>query len=469
MNTQQSSPVQQVPEPSTAVVPRDVKSNGEPAGGFLGQADSRRRVARFGMLLWVVLLAVAVQPGLMSGDSLDQYGQGLSGSYADIHPPLGSWLLGLSGRLVGTPWLVLVLQLAMLSGGMALLVRSSDARAGRRGLVVFGAFLLVPTVWALAVVLWKDVMVAALLLGAVAALKGRRPVWALLLLCAGVAYRHNALIAAVPLAIPVVAQWAPSPRWRFPAQALLFMVVVPVLVLTPSVVNRSLHASRAWAAGQLFLYDLSAIYVAHPEAFSNSSLTGDTSPQELAKLYNIHHVWRLFDGAEGARPIPFQSLEARREALVAEWKRVVPQYPTTWMKHRLAVFRRMLGADHFPVWAAFHRQIDPNSWQLRPPTEGYLFQTFHRIEDVVDGSFLFRGWLWMLGLVAVTLVALRKVKRHSLAFFTGLSGLAYASAYLVIGIGSDFRFIYWSVIAVFATLALLVCPPEQAESPSKPR
>ncbi|AGC41765.1 hypothetical protein MYSTI_00413 [Myxococcus stipitatus DSM 14675] len=468
MNAQQSSPVQQVPEPTTSAATRDVTSHGASTGGFLGHEDSRRRLARIGMLLWMVLLYAAVQPGLMSGDSIDQYGQGLAGSYSDIHPPLGSWLIGLSGRLVGSPWLILVLQLAMLSGGMAVLIRSTDARAGRRGLVVFGAFLLIPTVWSLAVVLWKDVMVAALLLCAVVALKSRRPFVALLLLCAGVAYRHNALVAAVPLAIPVVAQLAPAPRWRFPARVLVFICVVPGLVITPLVVSRALHAQKAWAAGQLFLYDLAGVYVAHPESFPGSILEGETSVPELTKLYNISHVWPLLGGMEGARPISFGSLETRRAAFVDEWKRIVRQHPKAWMKHRVTVFRRMLGADPHPVWNAFHQQIDPNPWQLKPPTDGFLFQSMLRIENALSSSFFFRGWVWLLGLLGVSLVALRRVKRHSLAFFTGMSGLAYASAYLVIGIGSDFRFIYWSVIALFATLALLVSPPEQTDSSSKP-
>ncbi|MBN8465432.1 hypothetical protein JYJ95_02855 [Corallococcus exiguus] len=406
-------------------------------------------------MLWVVVLYAAFQPGLMSVDTIDQYAQGLRGVFDDVHPPLGSLLLGFSGRLVGSPWLVLVGQLLLLAGSMALLVRSPDGRLQRRGLFILGVFLVVPTVWALAVTLWKDVMAAAVLLGAVAALKCRRPLLALVLLMAGTAFRHNALVAALPLAIPVMFQLS-RPRWRWPLRALVLAVLVAGLALTPSLLNRALGASKGWAAGQLFVFDLAGIYVAHPELFPGSTLEQDTSAPELARSYSPFHVGFLLSGAPDARPVPLESLPGRRDVLVREWSRVVRAQPAAYAHHRWETFQRLIGAFEGPVFFPFQARIDPNPWGFQLPDQGLLNQWLRRGADLVKNSPLFRGWAWLGALTALALISLFDVRRRPLAFFTALSGLGYGLSYLVISIGCDFRFLYWSVIATFAALALRV-------------
>ncbi|MCY1045822.1 hypothetical protein OV208_31205 [Corallococcus sp. bb12-1] len=430
------------------------------------QAASRRdTVLRISVVLWVGVLYAAFQPGLMSVDTIDQYAQGLSGTFDDVHPPLGSWLLGLSGRLVGSPWLVLVGQLLLMAGSMALLVRTPDARKGRWGVLVLWAFLAMPTVWALAVTLWKDVMTAAVLLGAVAALKYRRPFWALALMMAGAALRHNALIATLPLAIPVVAQLS-RPTWRWPLRALVLTGLMVGLALSPSLVNRALGAHKAWAAGQLFLFDLAGIYAAHPELFPGSTLEQDTSAVELARSYSPFHVGFVLAGAPDARPIRLGSLPERRDALVSEWARVVRQQPAAYAHHRWETFRRLIGATDSPVFFPFQARIEPNPWALHLPDQGWLNQALRATADRVGNSVLFRGWAWLGALTLLAVLSLRDVRRRSLALFTALSGLGYGLSYLVISIGCDFRFLYWSVIATFAALALWVT--EEAPSAGAP-
>lgn len=432
----------------------------------LADTASRDRALCIGVLLWTAVLFAAFHPGLMSADSLDQYAQGLQGTYNDVHPPLGSWLLGVSGKLVGSPWLVLGIQLLALGACMAALVRSPETRQGRWGLLVMATFLFIPTAWALAVTLWKDVMTAAALLGAVAALKYRRPGIALFLLLAGAAFRHNALIAAIPLAIPTTAQLS-ARAWGWFRKAQVLATILVALLLSPSVVSRVLDSTRAWAAGQLFLYDLAGIYAAHPDLVSQSMLSGETTDVEITRLYSPLHVWPLFGGVEGARPISFSSIESRRDELLAEWARMIRKQPEAWMRHRLASFASLVGATSGPVYYPFHLNIDPNPFQLRIPSEGWMYKTLHRIKVRVADSLLFRGWAWLLLLGALALVALRSVRQKPIAFCTALSGLGYAFSYLLIGIGSDFRFIYWSVIAAFATLALLITESPTPETGSR--
>ncbi|WP_141618118.1 hypothetical protein [Myxococcus sp. AB036A] len=435
---------------------------------FLHDAQSRDKVLHIQVLLWAIALYAAFQPGLMSPDSIDQYTQGLTGSYNDIHPPLGSWLLGLSGKLTGSPWLAFVGQLIGLGIAMSYLARSSDPARGKWGLIIMGAFLLTPTVWALAVVLWKDVMMAAALLGAVAALKVHRPVLALLLLLAGVAFRHNAIVAAIPLAIPTMAQLAPH-GWRWPLKIPALVVMIGGLALVPALPNHLLNANRGWAAGQLFLFDLAGIYTVHPELLPSSLLAEKTSAKELAISYTPTHVWPLFGGAEGARPIPFDPLVFRRQEFVDEWFRVLRAHPTTWMKHRIASFRHLTGAFAGPMPFPILQDIDANPFHLRSPREGLVNQWARTIENWAGKSIFFRGWAWLLVLGALTVVALRRVRRTPIACCTALSGLGYALSYLVIGIGNDFRFIYWSVIATFATLALLTTEEAPPGTEAQPR
>jgi len=446
--------------------PSIVKSLQFKWSAVLAEDASRSRLLRIGVVVWSAALFAIYQPGLMSADSLDQYGQGLQGVYNDIHPPLGSWLLGLSGKLMGSPMLVLGAQLLALAACMAALVRSPDKNKGRWGIVVMALFLFTPTTWALAVILWKDVMTATVLLGAVAALHYRRPAIALVLLMAGVAFRHNALIAAVPLAIPTIGQLCPK-QWGWFRKSQALAVVVVGLVMAPSVVSRALNSNRAWAAGQLLVFDLAGVYTKKPELVSNSLLARETSSGEIARLYSPLHVWPLFGGAEGARPISFSSLHERRPELIAEWGRVIREHPRAWMQHRLASFVNLVGATSSHVFYPFHLDIDPNPFQLRVSSEGWLFQTLHRIKMSVANSLFFRGWAWTLLLGGLTLVALRTVRQKPIAFYTAVSGLGYVTSYLFIGIGGDFRFIYWSVIATFATVALLITEQASAKLASE--
>ncbi|WP_426753017.1 hypothetical protein [Myxococcus sp. Y35] len=414
-------------------------------------------------MVWTVVLYAAFQPGLMSSDTIDQYTQGLTGIYNDVHPPLGSWILGISGRLAGSPWPVFTGQLLGLGIAMSHLVKSPNPARGQWGLVLMAAFLLTPTVWALAVVLWKDVMMATALLGAVAALKARRPLLALSLILASVALRHNAIIAAVPLAIPTVAQLAP-PSWRWNLKAPALAVTIGALFLAPALPNRLLNAHRDWAAGQLFLFDLAGIYTAHPELLPRSLLADKTSAKELAISYRPTHVWPLIGGEEGARPIPFYTLALQRQEFVKEWFRVVRAHPAAWMKHRVASFRHLMGAFAGPIPFLIHQDIDANPFQLRTAKEGLMNQWARAVEVWAGRTIFFRGWAWVLVLSVLAIIALRRIRRTPLACCTALSGLGYALTYLLIGIGNDFRFIYWSVIATFATLALFVTeePPKLA-------
>lgn len=101
----------------------------------------------------------AFHPGLMSADSLDQWGQGFVGPIHDYHPALHTLVHRIVSRTFGTPVVIVLLQQAAYAALAALWVRE----LGRLGaplwsLIVttaFAALWLVPGV--LNVTIWKDV------------------------------------------------------------------------------------------------------------------------------------------------------------------------------------------------------------------------------------------------------------------------------------------------------------------------
>jgi hypothetical protein len=388
----------------------------------------------------------------MSWDSLQQYEQGLSGRYGNWHPPVVSLLNGIAGKLAGSPWPLLAAQLLAIGMSIALLVRGAPANRAAIALVVFCGFLVAPPVWSIGVTLWKDVLVGAALLGAVAALDAGRPTLALGLTVLGTLCRHNAIVAALPLALPAVNQIVRDRRGRVVAG----IAAIGFLALAPKLAERALHARDEWTLGALLVFDEIAVYSAHPDMLARSPLGQDFAVKDLHYVYFPASCQPIFSGGPEAPRITGASLPPRRTQIRAEWLRVVRAEPLAYARHRLLHFRSLLGADGNPVCYPFHVGIDPgNRWGFKLREDGAVYRGLRAVQDRLSNTFLFRGWFWMLALTVLAVVGCRRGAAR-LAVWTATSGWLYGAAYLVVGVVCDFRYLYWSVLATFAAAALLL-------------
>jgi hypothetical protein len=114
------------------------------------------------LALWVPMLVwfLAFKPGIMTNDSVDVWGQVLSGDWVDWHPPVYTALQWVSYQLVGSPALATLAQTLALAWAMARVLRLA-VRLGLPAPVVWigGALVaLTPPVGAFSVHLWKDVL-----------------------------------------------------------------------------------------------------------------------------------------------------------------------------------------------------------------------------------------------------------------------------------------------------------------------
>ena len=413
------------------------------------------------VLLWTAIMVAGFHPGIMSSDSLSQWAEGLSWRFSNWHPPFVALLSGLAARTWGTPTPLLVLQLLGLGSGFASLVWRRPVSSS-----AFLAILLaLPPVWAIGVTQWKDVVLASFLMLAIAALDRRRTVAAVLLLTCATLARHNGITAVMPLAVIAALQLAPGTA-RIPWRALgLSVALLVAMALSPSLLERVMNAKDTWTVGSVLANDLAGIYAERPELLPDSVFAGEVGPEELRAQFTTLGVGPLFWRTDGMRHIDLASLAPRRQAITAEWLRVIPANLPIYLRHRLGTLRTLLDIGVSDVCSPYWPIMDVNPYGFALPETRLNRQLLHW-RHVTRNSLVFRSWAWLVLAAAVCLVALRPSRRHPLALAAGLSSLLYAAPYFFVATTCDLRLTYWSLIGALAGVFLLLQGPRLSAAPS---
>jgi hypothetical protein len=127
--------------------------------------------------------------------------------------------------------------------------------------------------------------------------------------------------------------------------------------------------------------------------------------------------------------------------LIEVWGRAVVVHPGAYLRHRAEVLSTIFQTRG--VYYPFHTGIDPNELGLTFPERPLYRRVTTWLYDT-RGVF-FRGWLFAV--VAALLVVFGVWRRRWATVAVCSSGLLYASSYAVITSGSDFRYIWWLVVA----------------------
>lgn len=418
----------------------------------------------------VVVTCVVYNPGVMSGDSLGSYREATSSFVAGAsQAPLLPFLWRQVLRVAPGPLGLLVFQNLIFWTGLALIACACRIGAVGAALAVLsiGFF---PTVFALLGTLWKDVMLAAALtlFVGVALAAAKRSSKRLLALSAvplwvGMSMRSNALPAAVPLVAWLVVLWAESSSRPLPRRRRLVALalagalgVYAVSRLTSSLVvipGSSTSAAFRWSLSSSLTHDLAGL----------ASDTGDQRFPDyvwrrapdltlmgLRAVYSVEDVNRLVYGPRwSADNVWFTRSSDEFLELVRVWAGAVVAHPGAYLSRRLAVILSILQVRD--VFYPFHTGIQPNNMGLKfEPSPLYVNVTSWIYKT--RGLF-FRGWAFAL--VAVVLVA-AGLRRHCWsAAAVCASGLLYVSTYSVITTGSDFRYVWWLVVATLLGLFLI--------------
>ncbi|HET9991228.1 MAG TPA: hypothetical protein VFQ65_22000, partial [Kofleriaceae bacterium] len=175
---------------------------------------------------WAVFVLYAY-PGTLTFDSIDVLIQARAGSYRDDQPPIVTALWALVEHVIAGPFGMLVLQSVALLAGLYLVFRITFAARGAAIAAV--AVFLFPPVMTPMTAIWKDPLMAGLLVLGTGCLLHRKNVAGLAVLLVAGAVRYNAPAATMaPIVLLLAWRWT---GWRRYALAMGVWAVTAAIAL----------------------------------------------------------------------------------------------------------------------------------------------------------------------------------------------------------------------------------------------
>jgi hypothetical protein len=415
---------------------------------------------------------ILIFPGELIIDSREQLRQAISHQYLDWHPPImafvWSWLL----RINGNPGVLLVLHQCLHWLGFGL-IADGFFRArmpGRAWLVLAaGAF---PVFLFYDREIVKDVGMGSGLVAGFGLifwfLVQRRPIpwWTMLLsgICIfyGAMIRTNAIFAIGPILLLYFARARQFGLVKVVGYSILTAVVA--LPLSNWINHDVIGAKPQDPLRSLQIYDLMGIAVRSGDV----AVLGQHAPP-LSKIAGCYtsYWWDTYGPWGGICHDVSDDLEyisgdlyevtpylAERSAL---WRHAILEHPIAYMAHRLSHFNSSI--YFFVPSASYRYSKSPDLLSgRRVITQDDVYF------DYLKKNVLFWPVFWLsLGVCALAFLEQPPEASPVIAGARALivSGLLYSAAYLFVGVATETRYHYWSIMAIM--LGIILGSPEIAE------
>lgn len=401
-------------------------------------------------------------PGGHTFDTDDQLHQATTGMFNDWHPPLMAYTWRLLISLTGQPSSFFLLQQVCYWGAFGL-IADGLIRVGRKKTGIFILMMgLFPVFTYINGLIIKDSQMVACFLLSFAfifwfKMQDRRTpivvgVLVALLLSYGTLVRSNSVFALGPLLIYFI-----SSRYQIRYINIVFLslpIALLGIVFSAATNNAIPGVIKTQPVRSLQIFDLYGIAKYSGDVTALSGMTPitradvdrcytaywwdsvspwGTCPEFSAKFMNKDY--KLILSQRDVFPISSQ--------LTPMWLHAIMRHPAAYIQHRLR---------HFNAELNF----------LVPSLERRYGKTFFTAtgseirKDYIKKNFSTWPIIWY-AVALIVLTALRRVPLSASSHAARLlvcSGLTYGFAYLIIGVASDSRYMYWTIMASLIGLAL---------------
>ena len=414
-------------------------------------------------------------PGVMTYDARYVYEDIAKGFLGDWQSPVMTVLWSLIDPIApgsGSMFLLIVTLYWLAFGVLALTI------AGRSIWLALVLLLLAvsPPAFVFLGIIWRDVLLACTWLLSAAlsfafadrGIKMRMPiqVLALGLLVLGVLLRPNALLAAPVLGVYIA--WPKQFSWK--RAAIIFVpAVVGLFALVQVVYYGVLGATRQNLVQSIMVFDLGGIsHFAKQNQFP-ISWTVSESALLTTSCYQPTE-WDIYR----TPPCDFVMERLYREKLFGSpaipdaWRGAIIGHPVAYLQHRAALMWNFLIAENFTMWTQDLDDPTKTAFADRP-----AFTALRKMHDALKWTPLFRAGSWLLICITACVFAWgRRSNTSAGAFAIGVCGSAavYVLTFFAVGVGSDFRYVYWAVLAsITGAVTVALRPGRESSGPSVTR
>ena len=436
----------------------------------------------FGWVLYLVVLF----PGFMSVDTVHQLLEARSGRIGDWHSPFMTWLFGVLDQLYPGPAGMLVMQISLMWGGLALFWYTALAPfAPRLGAGLLFSMMFYPAILGINGAIWKDILMAGALMVLCGALAGvytgrltRKVMVALALVAALLALlaRVNAIFCLTPLmGLLVSSMIRPRGLSGLAGATAAGAVISLALAISSMSIGEKIASRSLQPMLSIALFDVTGTIVNLPRGERQnrlysalpSELTEGHVVQDLAQSYSSRDWQTVFYGDrpglnslgqfQTTHVAGFGSLNAKQhDAILASWREAITNEPGAYLTHRLAAFEHVL-AFRETLWqpVMFDPANYPDAMQkiVRPfsnqtSLQAGLTALFGKISYYPP----YKPWLCLVSALTLLIVLLRSPTGRGLEIALLLAVPAHLFGLFLLAPTPDFR--YSHVVFLFTGLAV---------------
>ncbi|MGP9420142.1 hypothetical protein ACT3RT_14260 [Ewingella sp. AOP9-I1-14] len=411
-------------------------------------------------LLGLIITLRAFFPGLITSDSLDQYQQATSFIFSDWHPPMMSFIWALTNDWIPGPFGMLLLDCILYWGALLLLSISIPAENRKISIAVMISGFMPFTVNALSHI-GKDVLQAVVWLFAVGVItvlysrgeiRKKYLILSVVLLFIGNALRFNAIFGLLPL-VWLLLQKINISAWR---KWLIILIIFPLLtILSTAAFNYGfLHASKSRVYQSLVVFDIGGISHFSGKDYFGESWGNNESEKVITSCYEPK-AWDTY--AWGSCSFVLNKLQQSGSwtdgSLMKKWIFSLAHEPGAYLRHRYENYMEFLWHPN----AISDEQMVSNAYGFKYEMTG-LFRTLQMSIKPHENMFVFKPGFWLMASLIFSIYGLfmRKEFYRDVFIALNLSSLLYLLGYFFVGVASEFRYAYWSILATTASFPFIL-------------
>ncbi len=310
--------------------------------------------------------------------------------------------------------------------------------------------------------IWKDVLQAVIWLFAVGVIcvgnaredgKERKLfILAGLMLFIGNSLRFNAIFGLLPL-VWLLLNKSNIGVWK--KWAIIFLIFPAITVFLTGTFNYGfLNSAKSRVYQSLIVFDIGGISHFSGKDYFKENWDTEEGKKVISTCYEAA-AWDSY--AWGNCRFVLRKLQSSGSwsdgSLMKKWVDAITHEPGSYIKHRYENYMKFLWSPN----AVLDDQTVENSLGFKYEITG-MFRALQMVTKPYKDTFIYQPGFWLFAsfLFSIYGMCTRKSFARDVFLALNMSSFLYLLGYLIVGVASDFRYAYWSILATSASVPFVI-------------